>query len=184
MITIIIMVIMGNWLTSLGVDNFKNSEVQEEVELFFKIYQYISIVLSGIFVPIFSVLLSSFIHWVIAKITRSKVSFKQLFSMNTYITFITALGILVNGLYYFYFSDGTGEMFTSMGSIVESNGAFGEIFNSIELFAIWTLILTGIGLHKVAEFPKWLAWAVPMCSFMLGVITTIIGASFTEMVGV
>jgi hypothetical protein len=170
LVIIIIMVIIGNGLTSIGIDNTKKIEIQEGTELFYRIYRYLDIVLSGIFAPLSSVLLSSFIHWIIARISHLNMSFKQLFSMNTYITFITALGILVNGTYYYLFSDRAEKMISNMGSIIEINGLIGRIINNIELFSIWALILTGIGLQKVAGFPKWLAWAVPISSFMLSII--------------
>ena len=50
----------------------------------------ITMIITGLFTPIFGVLIATVIYLIIAKIARSEVSFKQLFSMNTYIMMISA----------------------------------------------------------------------------------------------
>src|SRR5699024_6052625 len=57
-----------------------------------------TVVIMGLFTPIFSVLVSSAIYLAVAKLAHRDVTFKQLFSMNTYIFVISTISMLINGL--------------------------------------------------------------------------------------
>src|SRR3954447_24490489 len=56
----------------------------------------ITVAITGILTPIIGVLISSAIHLIITKIANSPATFKQLFSMNTYIMVIGAAGVVLN----------------------------------------------------------------------------------------
>lgn len=132
----------------------------------------IGVVATGLLSPAFGALISSAIQLLVAKIAKADVSFRQLFSMNTYIGFISAIGLLLNmavasaiGL--------DGETFvTSLAGVLGKQGGF---MSAIEVFSIWGMILTAIGLHKTGHFPKVLAWAVSIIFFLIGVGFTLIG---------
>ena len=53
---------------------------------------------SGFSTPIFNILFSSVIYYVVAKLSKSTVSFRQLFSLQTYIMFIGVIGLMLNAL--------------------------------------------------------------------------------------
>jgi Yip1 domain len=144
----------------------------------------VSMIVIGIISPIFGALISTVIYLLIAKIARSEVSFKQLFSMNTYIMLISALSLIINGIGVALLGGNVSTVYTSLGSIISTKGAIAGLLNSIEVFAIWGLILSAIGLHKVAGFSKGLAWGIAIAFFVISIIFSMIGAAFSGMVGV
>ncbi|HEX6593423.1 MAG TPA: YIP1 family protein, partial [Bacillota bacterium] len=119
----------------------------------------------------------------IAKIAQANVTFKQLFSMNTYILIISALGVIVNHAIALIIGSDPDVFVTSLGSAIDAPGVVGVLLQSIELFSIWGLIVTVIGLQKVAHFSKGLAWGVQITRFIIVVIFAMIGAGIGQMVG-
>lgn len=193
MIIITILFVIGTWLTTLGMDiagemeGMEGMELDEESIAMVQTFAAIGSAVGALFIPIFTVLISSFIYWVIAKIVKSEVSFKQLFSMNTYILIISAIGLIINGAIMAIVGvnmDNPDAMFTSLGSLVSSGGIFGVILNSIEVFQIWVVVLTAIGLNKVAEFSKGLAWTIAIVFFVIGIVFGMIGAAMSGFAGV
>lgn len=184
---LIVLFIIGVWLNALGVDvppEVQELEIDEELAAGMQVFETMYTIIAGIFIPLFTVLIASFIHWLVAKVSQSTVSFKQLFSMNTYILIISAVGTILNGAFSALMGDGTGSMFTSLGSIIEVQGAMAGLFNSLEVFSIWTVIVTAIGLHKVADFSKGLAWTISILFFVIGAIFAMIGTGAAGMLGV
>lgn len=188
MIIVTILTIIGMWLMSLGVEisDVEGLEGFSPEDLAgIKIFSQIMMVVTGLFTPIFVVLISSAIYLLIAKIARSEVTFKQLFSMNTYIMMISALSVIVNGIISAFVGMGdSDQLFTSLGSLMNVEGAMGGLFNSLEVFTIWGVILTAMGLHKVANFSKGLAWTIAIAFFVISVIFAMIGTAFSGMAGV
>src|SRR5699024_1535293 len=92
----------------------------------------------GVFTRVFSVLVSSALSFPGAKIAHRDVTFKQLFSMNTYIFVISTISMLVNGLAIMLVggASDTDTLFTSVNSIVGAEGALGGLLNNIEVFTI------------------------------------------------
>src|SRR5699024_3880551 len=110
------------------------------------------------------------VHFLVGKIAQSEVKFKQLFSMNTFIFFISSIGTLINGIIIYIIGSSTGIQVTSIASILDNdNMTLVALTSWIEVFSIWTLILTAIGLHKVAGFSKGLSWAIPIILTVLGI---------------
>lgn len=145
----------------------------------------VTTIITSIVVSLFIVLITSVIHIIVAKIASSTVSFKQLFSMNTYILMITALGAVLNGIVSVIVGTDDPEiMFTSLGSMVHTQGAMAGLWDSIEIFSIWQLIVTAIGLQIVAGFSKKLAWTLAIALFIIGVILSMIGATTAGMMDV
>ena len=74
---------------------------------------------------------------------------------------ISALGILLNGLIFMILQVGDPEVYiTSLNSIVHAEGVLGAFLGIVEVFSIWSLIITGIGLQVVAKFSKGLSWSI------------------------
>ena len=181
---ITLLFIIGMWLQSLGVEVPEIEGLTEEQLALTEVFATVGIIIGGLFTPVITILISSFIYWIVAKIAQSDVSFKQLFSMTTYITVIAALSLLVNGALNAIIGGGTEIVFTSLGWVVNAEGAIGAFFNNIEVFSIWGVILTALGLHKVAGFSKGLAWTIAIVFFVIGVIFAMISAGMAGMVGV
>src|SRR5690625_1288879 len=144
-----------------------------------------SAIITSIIEVLLGILIISAIHMLIAKIALTSVSFRQLFSMNTYIWIISALGVLLNGIVAVIVGvDEPNMIFTNLGSIVHSSGVIEGLLQHIEVFSIWGYILTGLGLHIVANFSKKTAWIIVSAFFVINIIFSIVGSYFSQMVGV
>lgn len=134
----------------------------------------ITVAVTGILTPIIGVLISSAIQLIITKIASSPVTFKQLFSMNTYIMVIGAAGVILNTAIR-YAIGGNPEIYvTSLAGLLNQDKA--GILGSFEVFTIWTTIVTAIGLHKTAQLSKGLAWTIAIVFFIIGIGFALIGS--------
>ncbi|MEH7013866.1 Yip1 family protein [Neobacillus niacini] len=134
----------------------------------------VTVAVTGILTPIIGVLISSAIQLIITKIASSPVTFKQLFSMNTYIMVIGAAGVILNTAIR-YAIGGNPEIYvTSLAGLLNQDKA--GILGSFEVFTIWTTIVTAIGLHKTAQLSKGLAWTIAIIFFIIGIGFALIGS--------
>lgn len=134
----------------------------------------------GLFFPVISILVVSAIHLLVISIAKTGVKFKQLFSMNTYIYLITAIGSTVNTIIYVLFvNDGNQGNFTNLSIFAKEEGLLSAIFINIDLFSIWSIILTALGLHKVAGLSKPVAWIVALFFSVIFLIFSVLGAIFS-----
>lgn len=179
---IIVLYILGTYLTSLnvGLPELDEFGIDEQLEGVFKLFAMIGIIIGGIVIPLLSVLMTSFIFWLVAKIVQSDVSFRQLFSMNTYIMVISAAGLIINGIIMYFVMGVPGKLPTSLAYWIGTDGSV--ITNHLELFAIWNVVLTAIGLHVVARFSRGLAWSVSIGLFVIGILLSIASAALSTMV--
>ncbi|ALC92418.1 hypothetical protein AM500_23610 [Bacillus sp. FJAT-18017] len=128
---------------------------------------------SGVLIPILTVLISSAIYLAITKIAGSPVTFRQLFSMNTYIVFVTSVGHLLNMIIGNLIGTSYETHVTSLGGLL---GKDTGVLGAIEVFTIWSTILTAIGLHKVAGLSKWLSWTIAIIFFLIGILMALLGS--------
>ncbi|HLR79292.1 MAG TPA: Yip1 family protein [Bacillota bacterium] len=178
-----VLFMFGSWLATLGIEIDYGVDLTPEEEQFAHLFSIITMVAVGFFGPTFSVLILSVIYLIIAKIAQSDVTFKQLFSMNTYIMIISTLGLIINNAIAIFIGSNPEVPITSLGSILNVPGVAGAALESIELFTIWGMIVAVIGLQKVARFSKGLAWGVQIALFIIGMIFAMIGAGIGEMLG-
>lgn len=177
--------IIGLWLTSLGVEIPELEELSAEEVAVGKVVGVISIALLAIINTVVSILFSTALYLLIAKVNRSQVTFKQLFSMHTYIMLMTSLNIAVNGFISFLLGDNYADrnaLFTSLGAFINVEGPIGVLLNHIEVFGIWILILTVIGLQKVAQFSKTQAWIVVLVFFFVNIIFSMTSAEASGLI--
>ncbi|MCM3767478.1 Yip1 family protein [Neobacillus niacini] len=147
---------------------------EDQAELILGITR-ITVAVTGIVSPIISVLVSSAIYLLIAKIANSSVSFKQLFSLNTFIMFVGAIGLILN-MAIRYGIGGNPEIYvTSLAGVLNLDKP--GVLGSIEVFGIWTTVLTALGLHKTAGFSKGLAWTVAIIFFLITIGFALIGTA-------
>lgn len=174
LLIVTIVTIFGLWLTTFGVELPLDQLSEEEIAQG-KVATYIGIVLAGILTTATSVLMSTLIYFIFVKAVRAEATFRQILTMNTYIMFITAISVVVNGLLIALFGSESNSdpLYTSLASYLTADGALGIIFNHIEIFAIWTIILTAIGFQYVANIPKKLSWIIAGLFFVTGIITGI-----------
>jgi Yip1 domain len=120
-----------------------------------------SAALSGLATPLFNILVTSALFYIVAKLFKSSVSFRQLFSMNTHVMMIGVIGLLFNSLLLHTFNIDGIQTVTSLASFGEN-----PILAKIEVFAIWQTVLTGVGLYHVANFSKVLSWVITTLLFI------------------
>lgn len=133
----------------------------------------VTVAVTGIITPIIGVLISSAIQLAIARIASSPVSFKQLLSMNTFIMIIGATGLILNMAIRFAIGGNAEIYITSLAGLLNQEKA--GVLGSIEVFGIWSVVLTALGLHKTAQFSKGLAWTIAIIFFLVSVGFTVIG---------
>ncbi|MCQ6276200.1 YIP1 family protein [Bacillus sp. V3B] len=136
---------------------------------------------SGFFAPILTILISSIIYLIIVKIAKKDTTFKQLFSMNTYIIMIGAVGILLNYLIIAATGESrTGTTFTSLAGLFNSQSS---VLGTFELFSIWQSILTAIGLHKVGQLSKATSIIIVILFFLFSLGIAALGSVLSGLAG-
>src|SRR5690625_4382934 len=129
--------------------------------LIFTVVTQITVVIASLFAPVIVMLITASIYMLIAKATSRTVPFKTLFSMVAYIMVITVIGSLVNVTIGSFITGYQLDIpLTSVNIFVGAEGVTGLLLSSIEIFAIWQIVLSAIGLQIVARFSRGLAWTV------------------------
>src|SRR5690625_5376886 len=96
MAIIVVLFIIGSWLNMREMDLFSGMEVDEELLKLSETFKVIGAIVGGVLGPLLGVLFSSAVYLLISKIVEKNVSFRQLFSMNTFISLITVIGLILN----------------------------------------------------------------------------------------
>lgn len=111
-------------------------------------------------VPIVGTLIVSFLLWIVGKIVHSEAGFAHFVSMNLFIMFVAGLGVLFNSIIATMFGMNPEQIVTSLSTVLQIEGALGVLLSGIEVFTIWGIILTAIGLKRTADFNGALAWSI------------------------
>ncbi|CRK80744.1 Yip1 family protein [Neobacillus massiliamazoniensis] len=134
----------------------------------------VTVVIAGLLSPIISAIVGSAILLAISKFVNSSVTFKQLLSMNVYIMIIGAVGLVLNMAIRNAIG---GDPYVNVTSLA---GLFNQgkgVLSSLDVFGIWGMVLTAIGLQKTAQFSKGAAWTVAILFFIVmlgfGLIATL-----------
>lgn len=91
---------------------------------------------------------------IIMMLMGNDATYKQLLSITVYASIISILGVALNAVLTFALGgDGT-VLYTSLGSLFDQGTTMFGIANAIEIFSIWGLVITGLGLHIVAGLSK------------------------------
>ncbi|MDT2047991.1 MULTISPECIES: Yip1 family protein [Bacillaceae] len=139
-----------------------------------KLFSMIGAGIGALIVTPIAMLIGAGILLLIVKIGKGTAKYKHMFSLTAFITFITMLGLLLNTV--IAVVAGTGTNITSLNGLVGAEGAVGGVLASIEIFSIWSLILTAMGLQKVGGLSKKAAIIIASVFFVLSVISQIIGS--------
>ncbi|WP_226086788.1 Yip1 family protein [Mesobacillus sp. S13] len=184
LILVSVLYVIGMYLMTLSMDaSYLGLDgMSEEEAAMVLAFSKITVAITGILTPVFVVLISSAIYMIFTKIAGSDVTFKQLFSMNTHIMIIGAAGLLLNMLLRAAIGGNPEIFITSLAGLMNSDKP--GVLGSIEVFSIWQSILTAIGLHRVAGLSKGWAWGIAIAFFLIGIGFAIIGAMFSNTMGV
>lgn len=108
-------------------------------------------------------------------------SYKKLLAITVYSSIITFTGGIINiGLAWILGGNGQ-EMYTGLGPLFASTGGIAHgIAKSIEVFAIWGLAVTGLGLHITAGLSKKQATILVVIFFILSLGLGAVGGLFPK----
>jgi len=160
-------------LTALNVDYSTISGMEgigEDEIAFTKMISIILGGLGGLFGTPLGLLIFSGILLGISKLVKSPVTFKQMFSLMIFTSFISMVGQLLNQLIIYAIGLDPTVMLTSINSFIRAEGALGAVLGAFEVFNIWYYILLGLGLVKVAQLSKPAAYTITVIFFILGLI--------------
>ncbi|WP_243385330.1 YIP1 family protein [Bacillus kexueae] len=171
-------------INAVDVSSMAGADIPAEEAEMFELFTKISAVVFGIITPPIILLISTLIYLAITKIAGTGAKFKQLFSLSTYIGLITAIGTLLNTIIISIVGISSDSVsFTSLNAIVGAEGALSGFLSSIEVFAIWSTILSAIGLERVGGLSKRAAWIVTIILFAIGVLFSTFSAAASSMMG-
>lgn len=106
-----------------------------------------------IFTPIGFFIAAGF-YKIVMMLMGNDATYKQLLSITVYASIISILGVTLNAVLALALGgDGT-VFYTSLGPLFEQGTTMFGIANAIEIFSIWGLVVTGLGLHIVAGLSK------------------------------
>lgn len=153
-------------------------EMSAEEEEMTKIFAVVVGALGGLIGTPISYLIFGGILFGIAKIAKSSVTFKQMFSLMIFISFISMIGQILNQLIIVAIDGDPYIMLTSINSFIGAEGALGAVLGVIEVFSIWYYILLAIGLIKVARLSKPVAYIITIVFFSISLIIAAISGAF------
>ncbi|NKE07047.1 Yip1 family protein [Mesobacillus selenatarsenatis] len=182
LILVSVLYVIGMMTLSMDASYLGLDGMSEEEAAMVLAFSKITVAITGILTPVFVVLISSAIYMIFTKIAGSDVTFKQLFSMNTHIMIIGAAGLLLNMLLRAVIGGNPEIFITSLAGLMNSDKP--GVLGAIEVFSIWQSILTAIGLQRVAGLSKGWAWGIAIAFFLIGIGFAIIGAMFSNTMGV
>lgn len=143
-----------------------------------------TVIVSGILTPPIAILIVSLIYLAITKIAGTEVKFKQLFSMTTYTSIISGIGVLLNAIISNLMGTSLENVnYTSINSLIGAEGVTGALFSYIEVFGIWGTILLAMGLNRVAKLSNGASWAIAIIFYIIGAIFAIVGGMTQGMIG-
>ncbi|QDD87388.1 Yip1 family protein [Bacillus cereus] len=110
--------------------------------------------LLGVLGTTLTLLITALFYRVIMMFMSNDTPYKKILSIIVYASLIKYIGSIINIVLAFIL-DGKGtEKYTSLGPLFETGTVASGIGNTFEIFSIWGLILTGIGLHITAGISK------------------------------
>ncbi|WP_050180411.1 Yip1 family protein [Domibacillus robiginosus] len=135
----------------------------------------ITTAVSSIFIFPLTVIISAGISLLLVKLAGGETTFKRMVTFSLFIMFITTIGQIINlGV---AVAAGTDPNVTSLNGLLGLEGTAGGILSAFEIFTIWSVILTGIGLPIVTGMSKRAGWIIAGVLFLLTLGTAIVTGS-------
>ncbi|EOP14646.1 MULTISPECIES: Yip1 family protein [Bacillus] len=123
--------------------------------------------LFGLFGTPIGLFIAAGFYKVIMMLMGNDTPYMKILSIYIYANLVFYIGGLLNvGLAFIFDGNGT-DTYTSLAPLFEKGTVLNGIASSIEIFNIWSLILTGLGLHIVAGLSKKKATILIVIFFIL-----------------
>ena len=140
-----------------------------------------------VFTPIgviIGMLFVAFLYFIVAKIVKSPVGFKQIFSMTVHIGILSVFTWLIMMVMTLIKGEMPTISVTSLSSLLPEsmNGSvLSAVLSPIEVISLWSLYITYIGLRIVASFSKKAAGITVGLSFLFGASISVVTVLLTNM---
>ncbi|SHE69014.1 Yip1 domain-containing protein [Seinonella peptonophila] len=118
-------------------------------------------------------LLGAAVSWLIVKGLRGEANFQQLFSFQTHLYLLAVCALLVDTAFTLFTGNLSPFSELSLGALLPVEGLSKVALSSIEPFNIWTVILYGLGLQKIANLTPTKAWFGAAIFFLLGAVFSV-----------
>ncbi|MDE5415721.1 YIP1 family protein [Alkalihalobacterium chitinilyticum] len=171
---------IGAAITAFGMDStwILQELGPDEAQFFAEIegFMRVMILVTGLLVPLIGALIFAVVFLIVAKAAgKANVTFKKLYSLSLFVSVIGGLGFLFNGIMTTVFGANPNTPFTSLAVLMQAEGKLAIVLATIEVFTIWQIIVTVLGVRKVAEFNAGLAWASVIIYTVIGIFISLIG---------
>lgn len=136
-----------------------------------------------LFYILITLLVLSGIQRLLMMVFQGEASFTQLLSLNTHLYILPLLASLIHLVVLLIV--GIGEDTTiipsSLAAVIPADGALRAFLAEIEVFAIWKLVLSAIGLAVIGRVSKGKAWAIALIPFILWLLVAVGMVSVTDL---
>lgn len=171
LIVALVLAVMNGFLGILFVEDLIAEELAilgESEGALLVTFNKVVTVLAGTVAPFFVMLVKALVLLVIARIFRSSIGFTKLFTMCLYIALIALVGGIVNSLLMVVLNaDPFIGTVTNLQYVLGAGGVFGQILSNVDLFSMWTLILTAFGMQIVIGISKKASWILVGAYFVI-----------------
>ncbi|MFC4075457.1 Yip1 family protein [Salinithrix halophila] len=168
--------LVGTWTGFLSADS---PTTGSEVPVWLTVGMAAIVMALGVGVAL---LLTSLFHWLLTLLFRGEASYKQIFSLNTHLYILVLLSMIVT---YTVASLTDVDPLqpvapTSLAAVIDAKGFIGGILSGIEVFALWQLVLTAMGLSVIARISRGKAWTAALIIFVAGLLIAGATGAMTE----
>ncbi|MCY8512470.1 Yip1 family protein [Bacillus atrophaeus] len=187
LIIVLAMIIVGTVLQGLGMDYGdlmrESGLTGEELEMA-QSFAAIGGIIGGIFAGVAMLFIAPLIYWLCVKISGGTTTYKKMLSLTLFISFITSLGLLINGIVLYFTDANSFYSVTSLASLITSDQPLTSALSAFEIFSIWGYVLLAIGLQKTGGISKKSAWISVIVLFALMLLYSFITGFFNSQAGV
>ncbi|GGE21312.1 membrane protein YknW [Marinithermofilum abyssi] len=144
-----------------------------------------TIAVTTLFVIPLLFLLYSLVQWLLMMLFQGEATFGQLYSMNTYLGIFPLLAnvVYVAVLWTAGPGDNPESLPTSLGALISAKGALSGILNGIEVFSLWNLAVSALGLSVIGQVSRGKGWAVALILYAAGLALAAVTAAVGETFG-
>lgn len=125
--------------------------------LLFALYGAVSVPLT--------LVMSSFVQWLIALLMRERLNYRKLFQLNIYLWLVILLKDLVILISVTGFEADFSAPVSSLAYYLELEEPVDRLAGMVELFSIWHFSLVALGLQAVFSLPPKKAWIIALEAF-------------------
>ncbi|MFN2746034.1 MULTISPECIES: Yip1 family protein [Bacillus] len=159
---VLVLTVIGAVLTAFGINYdavLKETGLQSADELQIAKSLAIGLAIFGTIIFVLAtIFIAPLIYWLCVKISGGETTYPKMLSMTLFMTFISSIGTLINGIFVYATHSSTAYNVTSLASLIPADQPLVNVLNLFEVFSIWSYVLLAIGLEKAGGISKKAAW--------------------------